>query len=260
MATSIVNTGTVRTTDDAFLGGRLHILQPAKGLRAGIDPIFLAAATPAKAGDRVLEAGVGAAVACLCLAVRFENLDITGVELQAGLCELAKMNVRRNGLENSVRIMRGDIAASAQSWYAAGLLPESFDHVIANPPFYDTHKTRRAHDPVKDCAHSCDGGGLEQWLRFMVRFARPRARLTLIHRSESVPELLDLLRNRIGDMELFPLYPTSGSPASRIILSGLKGSRGPLKIHRGLVLHNSNGDYTEHACRILRDAEALDLP
>ena len=31
-------------TDDAFLGGRLHMLQPEKGYRAGIDAVFLAAA------------------------------------------------------------------------------------------------------------------------------------------------------------------------------------------------------------------------
>ncbi|MGI9386598.1 MAG: tRNA1(Val) (adenine(37)-N6)-methyltransferase [Methyloligellaceae bacterium] len=245
------------TTNDAFLGGRLHILQPAKGLRAGIDPIFLAAATKASPGDRVLEAGVGVAVASLCLALRVQNLAITGVELQAELCHLAIENVRRNGLQDSIRVLRGDIGASAQSWYDTGLLPESFDHVIANPPYYDSSKTRRARDPVKDCAHSCADGGLENWLRFMVRFARPKARLTLIHKADYLPELLGLLRNRIGDTEIHPLFPAKDSPASRIIISGLKGSRGPLKICRGLVLHNSGGDYTDRACRILRGAEAF---
>lgn len=254
---AIGNTGTLSTTDDAFLGGRLGILQPAKGLRAGIDPVFLAAATNAKPGERILEAGVGVAVASLCLAARVENLDITGVELQAELCQLALENVRRNGLEKSVRILRGDITASAKSWYNAGLSPESFDHVIANPPYYDLRKTRRASDPVKDYAHSCADGGLENWLRFMIRFARPKARLTLIYRAQSLPQLLDLLRNRIGDTEIHPLFPAKGSPASRIIVAGLKGSRGPLKICRGLVLHKSGGDYSDRACRILRDAEAF---
>ena len=75
------------TTDDAFLGGRLHILQPAKGLRAGIDPIFLAAATKASPGDRVLEAGVGVAVVWLC-AFKISPL-------QALNCRLSSVNWRR---------------------------------------------------------------------------------------------------------------------------------------------------------------------
>ncbi|MFZ2468854.1 MAG: methyltransferase, partial [Parvibaculum sedimenti] len=37
-------------TDDGFLGGRLQLLQPAKGYRAGIDAVLLAASVPARHG------------------------------------------------------------------------------------------------------------------------------------------------------------------------------------------------------------------
>ena len=50
-------------TDDGFLGQRLQLLQPAKGYRAGIDAVLLAASIPARKGERVLEAGSGAGVA-----------------------------------------------------------------------------------------------------------------------------------------------------------------------------------------------------
>ena len=33
-------------TDDGFLDGRLKVLQPAKGYRAGLDAVLLAAAVP----------------------------------------------------------------------------------------------------------------------------------------------------------------------------------------------------------------------
>ena len=52
-------------TEDGFLGGRLQILQPRKGYRAGTDPVLLAAAVPAQAGQSVLELGCGAGVALL---------------------------------------------------------------------------------------------------------------------------------------------------------------------------------------------------
>ena len=38
---------------DGFLGGKLQILQPKSGYRAGIDPVLLAASVPAQAGDQV---------------------------------------------------------------------------------------------------------------------------------------------------------------------------------------------------------------
>ena len=69
-------------TRDAFLDGRLHLWQPRRGYRAATDPVLLAAFTPAKSGERVLELGCGAGAAALCLAVRVPGLDLHGLELQ----------------------------------------------------------------------------------------------------------------------------------------------------------------------------------
>src|SRR6478736_1511110 len=46
-------------TEDAFLGGRLRLRQPRSGHRAGHDAMLLAAATPARSGDRVVDLGAG---------------------------------------------------------------------------------------------------------------------------------------------------------------------------------------------------------
>ena len=51
--------------EDAFLGERLRIRQPATGYRAGSDPVFLAASVPALPGQSVLELGTGAGTALL---------------------------------------------------------------------------------------------------------------------------------------------------------------------------------------------------
>ena len=56
---------TAELSVDAFLGGRLEIAQPRAGYRAGIDPVLLAAAVPAKAGETVFDLGCGAGVAAL---------------------------------------------------------------------------------------------------------------------------------------------------------------------------------------------------
>src|ERR1700732_870632 len=46
-------------TEDTFLGGQLRLRQPRSGHRAGHDAMLLAAATPARSGDRVVEFGAG---------------------------------------------------------------------------------------------------------------------------------------------------------------------------------------------------------
>ena len=50
-------------TDDAFLGGRVQAWQPAKGFRAGLDSVTLAAAVPARPKEQVCELGTGVGVA-----------------------------------------------------------------------------------------------------------------------------------------------------------------------------------------------------
>ena len=85
-------------TRDAFLGGALSVWQPRRGYRAGIDPVLLAAAVPAVAGQSVLELGCGAGVASLCLGRRVPGLVLHGVEIQQDYANLA----RRNGAENDI--------------------------------------------------------------------------------------------------------------------------------------------------------------
>lgn len=63
---------------DAFLCGRLHLWQPKKGYRAATDPVLLAAACPARPGERVLDLGCGAGAAALCLATRVPGLELAG--------------------------------------------------------------------------------------------------------------------------------------------------------------------------------------
>ena len=56
--------------EDEFLGGRIVVMQPETGHRAGSDAVWLAAAVPAVAGEHVLDAGAGVGVAGLCLLAR----------------------------------------------------------------------------------------------------------------------------------------------------------------------------------------------
>ena len=54
-------------TEDAVLGGRLRLTQPRRGHRVGHDAILLAAATPAHAGEHVVDLGAGVGAAGLAL-------------------------------------------------------------------------------------------------------------------------------------------------------------------------------------------------
>ena len=88
-------------TADRLLGGRVSLRQPAKGYRAAIDPILLAAAV-AYGDRRVLDVGCGVGTAAICLATRITECRVTGLEIQPELAALARDNAAENGLAGRV--------------------------------------------------------------------------------------------------------------------------------------------------------------
>jgi tRNA1(Val) A37 N6-methylase TrmN6 len=239
-------------TEDAILGGLLRLRQPARGLRTGIDPVFLAAAAPSIKG-RALDLGCGVGTAALCLARRLPEVEVTGLELQPALTGLARENVRLNGLEGRVTIHDGDLLRPPPVIAAGG-----FDLVLANPPFHAAGSATAPAEPGRAQGHMEGEADLAGWMGQMLKLAAPKGRVLLIHKPNRLGDLLALLEGRAGGITVFPLWPALGRPARRIILLARKGSAAPLTLAQGLVLHEPGGAYSPAADAVLRGA-ALDL-
>ncbi len=256
--TKVKTAGGATSTDD-FLGGRLNIIQPRSGHRAGSDAVFLAAAVPARHGARVLDVGAGVGVSGLCVLSRVPGAQVTAVEIDRELCALADQNAARNGFSDRFTTVNADVTAPTKALREVGLLREGYDEIIANPPFHAEGAVRAAPDRARAAAHVMEREGLSAWVRFFATYAASKGRLTLIHRAEALSELLSLLDGRFGDIAVFPLFPKQGEPATRIIVQGRKGSRADLRLLTGLVLHKPDGNYAARAEAVLREGEALDL-
>jgi len=123
-------------TEDGFLGGRLKILQPEKGYRAGIDAVFLAAAIPCTSGETLFEAGIGTGVAALCVAARVPGVHVTGIEIASRYAMLAEENAKRNGFARLIRVIHSDVKEALRRDLASMPAHGSFNHGFANPPYF----------------------------------------------------------------------------------------------------------------------------
>ncbi|MEM9147001.1 MAG: methyltransferase [Pseudomonadota bacterium] len=240
--------------EDRLLGGRVRLLQPLAGYRAATDPVLLAAAVPARGGDRVLDLGCGAGAAMLCLAARVEGLALTGLEREAAYRALAVRNAGLNGVEAEIHL--GCVSAPP-----AALRAQSFDHVIANPPYHGAGDGASPVD-LRDRAHREDVP-LTTWLAAALARLRPKGRLTLIHRAERLCDILLGLAGRAGDIAIKPLAAREGRDAKRVIVTARKGTRGPVRLTAPLVVHAGAAhladadDFTPIASAVLRDAAPL---
>lgn len=241
-------------TDDAFLGGRLQILQPRQGFRSGIEAVLLAAAVPAAPGARVLELGTGVGTAALCLARRLDGIAVTAIERDPWLADLAARNVARNGLADRVRIRVADATAP---WPAedAGV----FDHVAANPPFNDPASTP-ARGPRRAASLAAGAPAIAAWAKTAAAALKGGGVFTIIFRADRRAELEAALAGAFGDLASVDLPPHADRPAKRVLVRARKGGTGRAVRLPGVVLHGTAAKYAESIEAVLRHGAAFPWP
>jgi tRNA1(Val) A37 N6-methylase TrmN6 len=236
------------------LNGRVLLRQPAKGYRVAIDPVFLAAAVPARRAERVLDLGCGVGAAALCLLARVPDADVTGLELQPDLAALARQNAAANDCGAGFHVVDGDLLAPPSELAEGG-----FDHVMANPPYLPAQAGSPPRDAGRAGAHVEGAAGLADWIDAAIGLLRAKGRLTVIHRADRLENLLALLEGPAGDVTLYPLWPCEGRPARRVIVSARKGVTAPTKLLPGLVLHAKGGGFSAAADAVLRHGRDIPL-
>jgi tRNA1(Val) A37 N6-methylase TrmN6 len=247
-------------SDDAVLGGRLRLRQKLSGHRVGHDAILLAAATPARPGDRVVDLGAGVGAAGLALAVRVNDPAVSLVEIDPELANIAAENAARNGLDARVRVVELDVAAGAAAFIAAGLDADSTDHVLMNPPFNDPARHNLSPDRERQFAHAVPAGSLSDWVAAASRLLHSTGMLTMIWRADGLADALNTLQPRFGGIVVLPVHGRAGQPAIRVLVRAIKGSGAPLVLMPGLCLNDRAGRPTPEAESVLREGAALPLP
>jgi tRNA1(Val) A37 N6-methylase TrmN6 len=244
----------IALTEDHLLGGRVVLRQPAKGYRVGIDPLLLAAAVTASAGERILDVGSGVGAAALAVAVRVAGTLVTGLEQDRPTVGLAAANAQANGVADRVQFFICNLKT-----LPVRLSPGIFDHVMTNPPHLAEGTGRLPENEQKARSTIESDVFLDEWLQFCIKMVRPKGFVTVIHRADRLHEVLAALHGRLGDLTVYPLWPggSGDKSAKRVIIRGRRGTAGPLTLLPGLVLHAADGSYTDAAEAILRRAAPL---
>jgi tRNA1(Val) A37 N6-methylase TrmN6 len=244
-------------TEDAFLGGQLRLRQFKSGHRAGHDAMLLAAATPARSGDRVVDFGAGVGAAGLAVARRVSGIELVLVEIDAALAGLARGNAASNAIAADVVLL--DVTADADSFAAARLPPDSVDVVLMNPPFNDPARHRASPDKARVSAHVATVATLESWIHAGRRILKSGGVLTLIWRADGLAEVLAALDRGFGSLAILPVHGDAATPAIRVLIRAIKGGKAPIRLHAALLLNDESAMPNKQVQDILAGKGVLPL-
>jgi tRNA1(Val) A37 N6-methylase TrmN6 len=247
-------------TEDLWLGDRLVLAQPRRGHRVGTDAALLVAAAGDVGQSRIVDVGAGIGAVGLALAERNPVASVDLVEIDPDLAHLAERNAARNGLETRTRVLQLDVL-SPKARREAGLT-EPAGCVVTNPPFFDAGSVRASPDEGKARAHVLAGAeagaSLADWIQASLAILAPGGRFVMIHRPDALSLILAGIGSRLGALALLPVHPAVGARAHRLLVSGVKGSKAPLRLAPGLILHGAEGRLTAQADAIHRGERLID--
>jgi tRNA1(Val) A37 N6-methylase TrmN6 len=239
-------------TQDTLLDGRVALIQRAHGHRAGTDAVLLAAAMRPDPGSRIADFGAGSGAVGLMAAQRAGGASLYLVERDAELADLCRLNALANGLAPTTLPICADLLRGPVLDHA------SIDLIFTNPPFFERDEAPVSPDPARSDAHVMQRGRQGAWLAAAIRALRPRGRLALIQRADRLGICLSALEVGMGAITVIPVHPRADAPASRILVTAIKGARTPLRLRPPLILHRPEGGFTPQAEAIHRGLADLE--
>lgn len=207
--------------------------------------LLAAAVAPA---DQLMEAGCGPGAALLATALRFETATLVGIERDPAAAALARENIAANNLQDRASAVEGDVFEN---------IPTVYEGIFFNPPFAMGGEGS-APSEERSGAHVTEHA-IDAWVARLSNHLRGGGVLTLIHRADRTGDILAAMDGRLGAVAIYPVRPHADAPASRVLVRGVKGSRAPMTLLRGIDLHDGSGaKFTPQADAIFRGRAAID--
>ena len=230
--------------DDLMRSGR-KIIQNAAEFCFSMDSVLIAHFPKFKKKFKVLDLGTGTGVIPLLIADEVEK--IFAIELNKKMFETAKRNVELNNLSEKISVVEGDYRLHRKIFSA-----ESFDLVIANPPYVPVKngEVNKLHG-VARARHefTATSADVVTAARYVLKF---HGSFCMIHLASRLCEIIDALHRHQFEMKRLQLIqPKLNREANLIMFEAIVGGKaGNLKILPPLIVHEENNSYTDEIKKI----------
>jgi len=231
-----------------LLAEYLRIIQSPSVFAFSLDTVLLArfVYVPIQKG-KIIDLCTGNGVIPLLLSRR-SKAEITGVEIQERIYDMARRSIQYNELSNQLSVIHGDIKDMPEK-----LGHGKYDVVTCNPPYFPTPNpdeiNKNEHLAIARHEIYCT---LEDCIRVSSQLVRQGGKVAFVHRPGRLMDILTLMRQyRIEPKRLQFIHPRFGKEANTILVEGIKDGNADLKILPPLYVYDESNEYTKEIRTIL---------
>ncbi len=210
----------------------LKIYQDSTKFKFSLDSLLLAEFTDIKKSDKtLLDLCSGNAPLPLILASKYD-LNITGIEIQPEVFNLAEESIKYNHLETKISML--NINALATPNYFPG---NNFDIITCNPPFFKVNPQSLLNtEESKSLSRHELTITLEDIFTLTKTLLKDNGKFYLVHRPERLTEIISLSqKNNLALKEIEFIYSKPEECAIMVLLKFVKNGKAGTKVYSKVI-------------------------
>lgn len=239
-------------TDDLQRKG-FKIIQNDDMFCFGTDAVLLAHFARVKKGEKVVDLGCGNGVIGLLLCSLYDDISVSGLEIQKGAAELAARNIELNSVGDRMKVVLGDIK-NASEYFSAG----EAGVVVTNPPYMRAEGSLKNESEEKRLARHEILCSLEDVVGAAAYLLKFGGRFFMVHKPERLCEIFETMRRfSLEPKRLRTVQANAKKEPSMVLIEGAKGGKAGLRVMPALVIYGEDGKVTDEYGRIYDSRETV---
>lgn len=225
----------------------LKIIQNTEGFCFGIDSVLLSDfAKDIKKDSKVIDLGTGTGIIGILLCAKTEISHVIGVEIQQEVYDIAKRNVKLNGLEEKFTLMNINIKELEKRQEIG-----KFDAVVTNPPYKKENTGIQNGNEKKLISRHEITANLEDFIKVSSQLLKDKKDLYMVHRPDRLVDIMTFLRKyKLEPKKLRLVYPKPEREPNLLLIKATKNARPFLKVEKPLYVYKESGEYTDEILKI----------
>ena len=216
----------------------LKIIQKNDGFCFGIDSVLLSDfARKIKNNSKVLDLGTGTRIFGILLCAKTNLKQITGIEIQKDIADMATRSIQLNNLQGKFDILNCNIKDIDKL-----LKIDSYDAIVTNPPYKKPNSGKINENKTKLISRHEIEANLDDFIKISFKMLKDKGTLYMVHRAERLVDILSTMRKyKMEPKRIRFVYSNKNSESKLVLIEAIKNAKPFLKIEEPLYIYSKNG-------------------